>query len=219
MKYIQKILANEEALHLILAAFIGFLVGIVNLLFLHFVEIIQWFIFQKTGDSAFLARDAGPILRVFVPILGGILAGLILLLHTHLSGRKKLTNVLEVVALGDGRIGMRSTLVNAWSSLISIGSGASIGREGAITQITAAFASKWGQMHEWQPYRLRLMVACGAAAPPPSLIQYSNENFNKWRGGRFACAKKMPFYFGLKNYPANLKKIQGKSLGKVGLKS
>jgi len=45
MKYIQKILANEEALHLILAAFIAVLGGIVNLLFLYFVEIIQWFIF------------------------------------------------------------------------------------------------------------------------------------------------------------------------------
>ena len=60
MKYIQKILANEETLHLILAVFIGVLGGIVNLLFLYFVEIIQWFIFQKSGDSAFLARDAGP---------------------------------------------------------------------------------------------------------------------------------------------------------------
>ena len=47
MKYIQKILANEEALHLILAALIGVLGGIVNLLFLYFVEISQWFIFQK----------------------------------------------------------------------------------------------------------------------------------------------------------------------------
>jgi len=45
MKYIQKILANEEALHLILAAFIAVLGGIVNFLFLYFVEIIQWFIF------------------------------------------------------------------------------------------------------------------------------------------------------------------------------
>ena len=66
--------------------------------------------------------------------------------------------------MGDGRIGMRSTLVSAWSSLLSIGTGASIGREGAITHLTASFASKWGQFHQWQPYRLRLMVACGAAA-------------------------------------------------------
>ena len=56
MKYIQKILGNEEALHLILAAFIGVLGGFVNLLFVYFVDLIQWFIFQKTGDSAFWLR-------------------------------------------------------------------------------------------------------------------------------------------------------------------
>ena len=157
-------MANEEAFHLLLAVIIGVIGGLVNMFFLNFVSLIQWLIFQNTGDSAFLAQEAKPFLRVLAPILGGILAGLILLLHSHLSGKKKPTNVLEVVALGDGRIGMRSTLISAWSSLISIGSGASIGREGAITQLTAAFASKWGQAHEWQPYRLRLMVACGAAA-------------------------------------------------------
>ena len=164
MKLVQKIMANEEAFHLLLAALIGVMGGLVNLLFLYFVSLIQWIIFQDSGDSAYLAQEAKPFLRVCTPIIGGLLAGWILLLHSQLSGKSKPTNVLEVVALGDGRIGMRSTLINAWSSLISIGSGASIGREGAITQLTAAFASKWGQVHEWQPYRLRLMVACGAAA-------------------------------------------------------
>ena len=164
MKLVQKIMANEEAFHLLLAALIGVMGGLVNLLFLYFVSLIQWIIFQDSGDSAYLAQESKPFLRVCTPIIGGLLAGWILLLHSQLSGKSKPTNVLEVVALGDGRIGMRSTLINAWSSLISIGSGASIGREGAITQLTAAFASKWGQVHEWQPYRLRLMVACGAAA-------------------------------------------------------
>jgi CIC family chloride channel protein len=41
---------------------------------------------------------------------------------------------------------------------------ASIGREGGITQLSATAASKWGQLARWQPYRLRLLVACGAAA-------------------------------------------------------
>ena len=128
------------------------------------MALIQWIVFQKSGDSAVLAQDLGEFLRILVPTLGGILAGMVLLLKSHLSGIQKPTNVLEVVAVGDGRIGMRSTLVSAWSSLLSIGTGASIGREGAITQLTATFASKWGQFHQWQPYRLRLMVACGAAA-------------------------------------------------------
>ena len=164
MKLINRIMANEEAFHLVLAAIIGVIGGLVNLVFLKLVALIQWIVFQKSGDSAVLAQDLGAFLRILVPTLGGILAGMVLLLKSHLSGIQKPTNVLEVVAVGDGRIGMRSTLVSAWSSLLSIGTGASIGREGAITHLTATFASKWGQFHQWQPYRLRLMVACGAAA-------------------------------------------------------
>ena len=157
-------MANEEAFHLVLAAVIGVFGGLVNLAFYQLVALIQLIVFQKSGDSAVLAQDLGEFFRILVPTLGGILAGSVLLLRSHLSGNQKPTNVLEVIAVGDGRIGMRSTLVNAWSSLLSIGTGASIGREGAITQLTATFASKWGQFHRWQPYRLRLMVACGAAA-------------------------------------------------------
>ena len=164
MKLINRIMANEEAFHLVLAAIIGVIGGLVNLVFLKLVALIQWIVFQKSGDSAVLAQDLGAFLRILVPTLGGILAGMVLLLRSHLSGIQKPTNVLEVVAVGDGRIGMRSTLVSAWSSLLSIGTGASIGREGAITHLTATFASKWGQFYQWQPYRLRLMVACGAAA-------------------------------------------------------
>ena len=164
MKLINRIMANEEAFHLVLAVFIGVFGGLVNLAFLKLVGLVQLIVFQEVGDSADLAQELGSIRRIMVPTLGGLLAGSVLLLRSHLSGIQKPTNVLEVVAVGDGRIGMRSTLVSAWSSLLSIGTGASIGREGAITHLTASFASKWGQFHQWQPYRLRLMVACGAAA-------------------------------------------------------
>ena len=50
------------------------------------------------------------------------------------------------------------------SSLVTIGSGGSIGREGGITQLSATIASKWGQWAKWHPYRLRLLVGCGAAS-------------------------------------------------------
>jgi CIC family chloride channel protein len=48
--------------------------------------------------------------------------------------------------------------------MLSVGSGSSIGREGAIVQLSATVASKAGQIAKWQPYRLRLLVACGAAS-------------------------------------------------------
>jgi len=164
MKLINRIMANEEAFHLVLAAFIGVIGGLVNLVFFFLVNSVQWIVFRQSDSPAVLAQGLSPFERIIIPTLGGLLAGMVLLLRSHLSGSKKVTNVLEAVAVGDGRLGMRATLIHAWSSLLSIGTGASIGREGAITQLTATFASKWGQFHRWQPYRLRLMVACGAAA-------------------------------------------------------
>ncbi len=144
-------MANEEAFHLVLAAFIGVIGGLVNLVFFFLVNLIQWVIFRETDNPAVLAQGLSAFERIIIPTLGGLLAGFVLLLKTHLSGSKKVTNVLEAVAVGDGRLGMRATLIHAWSSLLSIGTGASIGREGAITQLTATFASKWGQFQRWQP--------------------------------------------------------------------
>ena len=134
MKLINRIMANEEAFHLVMAAFIGVIGGLVNLMFFSLVILIQWVIFRETDNPAVLAQGLSAFERIIIPTLGGLLAGFVLLLRTHLSGSKKVTNVLEAVAVGDGRLGMRATLVNAWSSLLSIGTGASIGREGAITQ-------------------------------------------------------------------------------------
>ena len=57
-----------------------------------------------------------------------------------------------------------AALVKFLSSLVTIGSGGSIGREGGIVQLSATLASKWGQLAKWHPYRLRLLVGCGAAS-------------------------------------------------------
>jgi CIC family chloride channel protein len=54
--------------------------------------------------------------------------------------------------------------VKTVSAIISIATGASIGREGGITQLAATLSSKLGQIAKWPPYRLRLLVGCGAAS-------------------------------------------------------
>jgi len=102
--------------------------------------------------------------RVVTPTLGGLAAGAVLYWGVRLVGKQGPTNILEVVVAGDGRLPFRTGILRGISSLISIGTGASIGREGGITHLSATAASKWGQLAHWQPYRLRLLVACGAAA-------------------------------------------------------
>ena len=105
-------------------------------------------------EVAEIIRDAGHYWELLViPTLGGLFAGLVLFWGLRLVGPQGSSNLLEVVVAGDGRLPLRSAIVKFISSLITIGSGGSIGREGGIVQLSATFASKWGQFAKWPPYR------------------------------------------------------------------
>jgi len=160
----EKFILREEALHLVLAGIVGVLGGLVNLIFFYGIEYVKLFFLRTPGDPVEVAEKLAGWERVLIPTLGGLAAGLVLHWGLRLVGRQGSTNLLEVVVAGDGKLPLRSGLINAASSLVSIGTGASIGREGGITQVTATLASKLGQFARWPPYRLRLLVGCGAAS-------------------------------------------------------
>jgi CIC family chloride channel protein len=161
----ERLWLSQEALHLLMAGVVGLMGGVINVLFYFSIEGAQDLFLRHPGeDIVEVAKLLTWPWRLFTPVLGGLAAGAVLFWGVRLVGKQGSTNLLEVVVAGDGRLPFRSGIVRAISSLISIGTGASIGREGGITQLSATAASKWGQLAGWQPYRLRLLVACGAAA-------------------------------------------------------
>jgi H+/Cl- antiporter ClcA/CBS domain-containing protein len=160
----EKIHFSEEAFNLLLAGGVGVLGGLVNLFFYYATESARYLFLRQPGELVEVAERLGAWQRVLTPTLGGLGAGLVLFWGLRLAGPQRSTNLLEVVVAGDGRLPLRSGIVKFVSSLITIGSGGSIGREGGITQLSATFASKWGQWARWHPYRLRLLVGCGAAS-------------------------------------------------------
>jgi CIC family chloride channel protein len=131
---------------------------LVNLAFYYGVHLIQ------PGDPVEVAGRLNDWERILVPTLGGLAAGLVLHWGLRFVGPQGSTNLLEVVVAGDGRLPFRTELVKTVSAIISIATGASIGREGGITQLAATLSSKLGQIAKWPPYRLRLLVGCGAAS-------------------------------------------------------
>ncbi len=155
---------SEEAFHLLMAAGVGVIGGLTNLAYFACNRLLQWLSLGRPGDLIQIAQNLPPWQRLLTPTVGGFAAGLVLFLGLRLIGNPGLTNLLEAVVVGDGRLPLRKAFVNALSSLISLSTGASIGREGLITQLSATLASKTGQFAGWPPYRLRLLVACGAAA-------------------------------------------------------
>lgn len=160
----EKLRFSEEAFHLVLAGGVGVVGGLVNLLSYYAIESAKMLFLRQPGDPVEVAEYMEYWQRVITPTLGGLVAGLVLYWGLRLAGPQRSSNMLEVILAGDGRLPFRSAVVKFISSLVSIGSGASIGREGGITQLTATIASKWGQVARWPPYRLRLLVGCGAAS-------------------------------------------------------
>jgi CIC family chloride channel protein len=158
LRWREKLVLNEEAFHLVLAGLVGVIGGLVNLFFYYAVHLIQ------PGDPVEVAGRLNDCERVLFPALGGLAAGLVLYLGFRFVGPQGSTNLLEVVVAGDGRLPFRTELVKTISAIISIATGASIGREGGITQLAATLSSKLGQIAKWPPYRLRLLVGCGAAS-------------------------------------------------------
>jgi CIC family chloride channel protein len=158
LRWREKLVLNEEAFHLVLAGLVGVIGGLVNLAFYYGVHLIQ------PGDPVEVAGRLNDWERILVPTLGGLAAGLVLHWGLRFVGPQGSTNLLEVVVAGDGRLPFRTELVKTVSAIISIATGASIGREGGITQLAATLSSKLGQIAKWPPYRLRLLVGCGAAS-------------------------------------------------------
>jgi chloride channel protein, CIC family len=156
---------SEGTSHLLIAAGIGIIGGLSNLVYHACNQLLKWMLLgghQELGE--FARSHMGQPETVLTPALGGLAAGLVLYLGLRLLSNPGLSNLLEVVVAGDGRLSLRAAIVNSFASLLSISTGASIGREGLIIQLSSTVASKAGQLARWAPYRLRLMVACGAAA-------------------------------------------------------
>jgi len=102
--------------------------------------------------------------RLAVPTVGGLLAGGMLLLGRRWAGEEASTDYMEAIVIGTGRVPLRASFGRIGASLFSIGSGGSIGREGPMVQLAAVLASWIGRWKKFSPPRLRLLVACGAAA-------------------------------------------------------
>ena len=149
---------------LLLSALAGFLGALVTILFHEGIRGLEWLFSGQSEGVVAMAERLAPWQRLLLPAAGGLVAGLILQQLGALLRGRTTTDYIEAVAVGDGWISARHSLVKAGSSLITVGSGGSIGREGAMVQLAAMVASALGRLGRFPRDRLRLLVAAGAAA-------------------------------------------------------
>src|ERR1700720_1468963 len=150
---------------ILLAVTVGVLAALGNLGFRQLIEFSSW-VFRGLEWHA-LGIDKGGFHRALIPIVlmsGGVA---ILLLDRIFPGDVLgygFPNFLEMVNLGIARIKRRWIFVKAASAAISLGAGASVGREGPIAQVGGAIGSGVAQLRRLSPDRGKVLIAAGAGA-------------------------------------------------------
>ena len=149
---------------LLWAALIGVVGALATVAFHEGMALAERLATGHPGSLVSAAEALAPWRRVITPALGGVAAGVFLWLARRVANGRKQSDYLEAIAVGDGRQDVGGTVLRGLSSLCTIGSGGSIGREGAMVQLAAATGSWIGQLGRFDGDDLRLLLACGAAA-------------------------------------------------------
>ncbi|OIO71370.1 MAG: hypothetical protein CO186_00540 [Zetaproteobacteria bacterium CG_4_9_14_3_um_filter_49_83] len=100
---------------------------------------------------------------IIAPTSAGLLVGII---NKHLlAGEARvIPGVLEALSEKNGRISPKKTISEFISNTVSVGSGASMGREAPTVALGASLASLCGQLFRLSDKQLRTLVGCGVAA-------------------------------------------------------
>jgi CIC family chloride channel protein len=121
-------------------------------------------ILAEPGDPLALATTLEWYWRIAIPTAGGLIVGPLIYFFAREARGHGVPEVMKAVALRGGIIRARIVGIKALASALSIGTGGSVGREGPIVQIGAAFGSGLGQVLHLPTRQLKTLVGCGAAA-------------------------------------------------------
>jgi chloride channel protein, CIC family len=101
---------------------------------------------------------------ILVPVLGAVVVAFLVKTFAPEAKGHGVPEVMDAVYYHDGRIRPVVAAVKSLASAVSIGSGGSVGREGPIIQIGAAFGSTLGQIISMPARQRAMLIASGAGA-------------------------------------------------------
>jgi len=149
---------------LLIAVLIGVVTGCLAVGFRYLLYGATEFFWGDSSEIIDLALAMPWYLVLFIPALGGLVVGPIIAFLAPETRGAGVPEVIETIIVHEGVIRHRTTLFKTLTTVISIGTGASVGREGPIVHIGASVGSSLAQIIKLSPEWRRVFLACGAAA-------------------------------------------------------
>ncbi len=166
LKGIRDSVISKNTLQLVfLAAVVGIISSFIAIGFRYLLFFFQnMFFYQEiSGEEVSPVDNTLGLWVIIVPIIGGLLVGLITKYAASEAKGHGVPEVMEAMTLHGGKMRPRIVLFKALASALSIGSGGSVGREGPIIQVGAGAGSTIGQILNLDRDQVRILVGCGAA--------------------------------------------------------
>ncbi|MCE8008906.1 chloride channel protein [Aestuariivita sp.] len=149
-----------------IALAIGIAAGTAALFFRKGIEALQAFLYG-TDDVHYIHSFAESLpwyWILIIPVIGGLVVGLILHRFTPDARVRSVADVIEGAALHDGRVETRAGVASALASLITLSSGGSSGREGPVVHLAGVLSTKISRWIKADGITGRDLLGCAVAA-------------------------------------------------------
>ncbi|MDD9904177.1 MAG: chloride channel protein [Rhodospirillaceae bacterium] len=165
LRRLGRLVKNEQVILTILAALIGVGGGGCAIAFREVLSLAQTVALGSGVENVYSVAAGLPWWHILgATVGGGLVVGL--LVHFLLPGRHlhSVAEVIEASTLRQGRIDLRTGLVSALASAISLGAGASTGREGPVVHFGATVSAFVAEKLKLGRSLAHTLLGCGVAA-------------------------------------------------------
>nr|WP_321460081.1 chloride channel protein [uncultured Cohaesibacter sp.] len=158
-------LSTQQPKLWLVSILVGFLVSLAAILFRLGIGGVQWFWLGTSGETIIARVQATPDwIVVAAPTIGGLFVGAFLQYVHPIKRAEGVADVIEARARGGRGLRFWQALDSAAITIISLGSGASAGREGPIVHLGATLASSISRKLSLQPTGRKILLSCGVAS-------------------------------------------------------
>lgn len=157
---------SEDRRYWLLVPIVGVLAGLASVGLTKFLELIEYVLWNATDDLLgakidSVASNPGRVVATLAII--GLVATIARIYSKRRNESQGTSAVIEALAFQKGRLPFWRTITDGLVSILCVGAGASLGREGALLQCGAAVGSTLGTRFRLDDYHVRVLLACGAA--------------------------------------------------------
>lgn len=162
---LRRALKGEQLILSLLALVVGSLVGAVAIVFREALLFIQKLGFGSSDEAVHYFLQNLPAWHlIVVPTLGGLVIGLFV--YRFMPERRVLgvADVIDAAAFHDGRMSVAGGFKAALVNVVSLGCGASLGREGPVVHMGATIGSWLTRVLHLRRSAARTLLGCGVAS-------------------------------------------------------